>query len=89
VPELPDLSRATALEPLVDRLMELDSPARVAIDGPDAAGKTTLGQELATLLAERTPRRLGHANGPMSWSRTTMTNGRGLVWRKGVLPRGA
>jgi hypothetical protein len=50
VPELPDLSRAKALEPLVDRLAELKSPARVAIDGPDAAGKTTLGQELATSL---------------------------------------
>jgi uridine kinase len=53
VPELPDLSRAKALEPLVDWLAELKSPARVAIDGPDAAGKTTLGQELATLIAEQ------------------------------------
>ena len=57
MPELPDLSRAKAVEPLVDRLAELKSPARVAIDGPDAAGKTTLGHELATLIAERGRRR--------------------------------
>lgn len=53
MPDVSDLSRAKALEPLVDRLARLEAPVRVAIDGPDAAGKTTLGQELATLLVER------------------------------------
>jgi uridine kinase len=46
------LSRAGLLERLV-RLVEStdrDHPARVAIDGPDAAGKTTIADELAVVL---------------------------------------
>lgn len=37
---------------LIDSL-ENDHPSRVAIDGPDAAGKTTLADELAVALRER------------------------------------
>jgi uridine kinase len=44
---------------LIDRLVEMcqslrrPHPVRVAIDGPDAAGKTTLADELARALRER------------------------------------
>lgn len=47
---LPDLTRSEVLEHLGALLSRLDLPARVAIDGPDAAGKTTLADELAGLL---------------------------------------
>ena len=47
---LPELSRPAVVERLAARLARLDLPARVAIDGPDAAGKTTLADELAALL---------------------------------------
>lgn len=47
---VPDLSRSEILERLVQLLERLQLPARVAIDGPDAAGKTTLAGELASRL---------------------------------------
>jgi uridine kinase len=50
VSHLPDLSRQSVVEQLAERIVHLDLPARIAIDGPDAAGKTTLAEELATLL---------------------------------------
>jgi uridine kinase len=50
VSHLPDLSRQSVVEQLAERIVRLDLPARIAIDGPDAAGKTTLAEELATLL---------------------------------------
>jgi hypothetical protein len=50
VPELPDLSRPEVLERLAAELARLELPARVAIDGPDASGKTTIAEELATVL---------------------------------------
>jgi uridine kinase len=50
VPRLPELSRREVLEQLGALLSRLDLPARVAIDGPDAAGKTMLADELASLL---------------------------------------
>jgi uridine kinase len=58
VPELPELSRRAVLEQLGALLSRLDLPARVAIDGPDAAGKTTLAGELEKLLGP-TVRRIG------------------------------
>jgi uridine kinase len=51
VPGLPALTRAEALERVAALIASLDEPARIAIDGPDAAGKTTLADELAALLA--------------------------------------
>jgi uridine kinase len=48
---VPELS---VVEELAARIAELPLPARVAVDGVDAAGKTTLADELARLLpAER------------------------------------
>jgi uridine kinase len=44
------VSRLSVLAPLAARLAELPHPARVAIDGVDAAGKTTLAGELAARL---------------------------------------
>jgi uridine kinase len=48
-------ARTQLLERLADAVCALGSarPARVAIDGPDAAGKTTLADELATVVAAR------------------------------------
>lgn len=51
MPALPELSRRAVLEQLGALLSRLDLPARVAIDGPDAAGKTAIADELATILA--------------------------------------
>jgi uridine kinase len=47
--------RQTVLDQLADRIAALrpPHPVRVAIDGIDAAGKTTLADELATLLTTR------------------------------------
>jgi len=44
--------RATALRTLAEAIIRIDlrHHIRVAIDGPDAAGKTTLGDELAALI---------------------------------------
>ena len=51
--ELPALSRRELLERLAALIDALEEPARVAVDGPDAAGKTTLADELASALARR------------------------------------
>jgi len=44
------VSRLPVVEDLAARIAGLRRPARVAIDGVDAAGKTTLARELAALL---------------------------------------
>ena len=51
------LSRAEALQQLAITLAALQPGhvPRVAIDGPDAAGKTTLADELAGLVSARRP----------------------------------
>jgi uridine kinase len=51
-------TRQQLLDRLADRIlaMRLDHPTRVAIDGPSAAGKTTLADELATTLRATTAR---------------------------------
>lgn len=51
---LEELGRAELLRRLVDLIdaVEIAHPTRVAIDGPDAAGKTTLADELAVALRE-------------------------------------
>jgi uridine kinase len=43
------------LDQLANRLMtlQIQHPVRVAVDGVDAAGKTTLADELAALLIQR------------------------------------
>ena len=48
----PSPSRAAVLSALADRIAEVSKPhpTRVAIDGPDTAGKTTLADELAVEL---------------------------------------
>jgi uridine kinase len=50
--------RQRVLDELADRILALpvDHPARVAIDGHSAAGKTTLADELALVLGRRTAR---------------------------------
>jgi uridine kinase len=75
------VSRSRVLERLVAAVERLprDRPARVAVDGPDAAGKTTLADELASLLRWRghetirasldgfhRPRPARHARGDLS-----------------------
>jgi uridine kinase len=47
------MTRQTAIELLADRIaaLQLAHPVRVAVDGVDAAGKTTLANELAERLA--------------------------------------
>ena len=50
MPDLPDLSRPGLLRQLAALVDGLPLPARVAVDGPDAAGKTTLADELATAI---------------------------------------
>jgi uridine kinase len=72
------VARADVLADLAEAMvaLELPHPTRVAIDGPDAAGKTTLGDELAELIRARgrdvirasiddfqRPRGLRHARG--------------------------
>lgn len=49
------MERRVLLERLADRAvaLELPHPARVAVDGVDAAGKTTLADELANVLSTR------------------------------------
>src|SRR5262245_8885700 len=49
------LTRDEMLDQLANRLMALQvqHPVRVAVDGVDASGKTTLADELATLLIKR------------------------------------
>jgi len=51
------MRRSELLELLAGLLLERESPhpLRVAIDGPDGAGKTTLADELAELLAGKRP----------------------------------
>ena len=46
------MKRAQLLEELAGAItrVELSHPTRVAIDGPDAAGKTTLAEELAPIV---------------------------------------
>jgi uridine kinase len=48
-------ARSTALAPLADRISAVQRrhPVRVAIDGPDLAGKTTLAEELAKAVRDR------------------------------------
>ena len=47
--------REAVLEAVADDIesLALDHPVRVAIDGPDAAGKTTLARALAAILETR------------------------------------
>lgn len=51
----PTPARQTVLDAVADAIesLALDHPVRVAIDGPDAAGKTTLAHELAATLETR------------------------------------
>lgn len=51
------MERGELLELLAGLLLEREPPhpLRVAIDGPDGAGKTTLGDELAAVLAGKRP----------------------------------
>ncbi len=52
-PPPPCPSRERVLHTIVDRIRSLDTGrVRVAIDGPTAAGKTSLGHELAGVLAD-------------------------------------
>jgi uridine kinase len=57
ITEHPERSRPEARATVLSRLAELiegvqrPHPTRVAVDGPDAAGKTTLADELASLLS--------------------------------------
>ena len=74
------MRRRELLELLGERLLELERPhpVRVAVDGPDGAGKTMLADELAELLAGRrtviragidgfhNPRELRYRRGPDS-----------------------
>jgi uridine kinase len=48
---LPELTRRRVLDRLVAEIVAVEPRARVAIDGPDAAGKTTLAGELEALIA--------------------------------------
>jgi uridine kinase len=74
------VARADVLAELAEAIVALvlPHPTRVAIDGPDAAGKTTLGDELAELVRARgrdvirasiddfqRPRGLRYARGPL------------------------
>jgi hypothetical protein len=49
------LTRQEMLDQLANRLiaLQIQHPVRVAVDGIDAAGKTTLADELALLLTSR------------------------------------
>ena len=49
------IKRPQVLDELACRIIQIEKPhpLRVAIDGPDAAGKTTLAQELSSLLQAR------------------------------------
>ena len=75
------MKRSQLLDYLVNQIIEIKRPhsVRVALDGPDAAGKTTLAQELVAPLQERgrpiirgsidsfhNPARIRHARGLMS-----------------------
>ena len=48
-------TRSQVLEELTNQIIQIKQPhpVRVAIDGPDAAGKTTLAQELSALVQAR------------------------------------
>jgi uridine kinase len=50
-----EVERPEAVATIADLIdgMPLGHPVRVAIDGPDAAGKTTLGDELGSVLRDR------------------------------------
>jgi uridine kinase len=50
VPGLSDLTRRDLLARVAALIGALEAPVRVGIDGPDAAGKTTLADELAVVL---------------------------------------
>ena len=52
--------RAAALAELAEMVLAVDRPhpVRVAIDGCSAAGKTTLADELAQVLRDRTDREI-------------------------------
>ena len=50
MPELPELERAAVLARLAEEVVRIPPPARVGVDGVDAAGKTILADELATLV---------------------------------------
>jgi uridine kinase len=51
VPGLSDLTRRDVLARVAALIGALEAPVRVGIDGPDAAGKTMLADELAVILA--------------------------------------
>ena len=51
MPGLSDLTRRDVLARVAALIGALEAPVRVGIDGPDAAGKTTLADELAVVLA--------------------------------------
>ena len=46
------MSRLSVVEELAARISALPSPARIGVDGVDAAGKTTLADELAGHMPE-------------------------------------
>ena len=48
---LSEVTRRDLLARVAARIGALEAPVRVGIDGPDAAGKTTLADELAAVLA--------------------------------------
>ena len=75
------MKRSQLLDYLADRIIEIKRPhpVRVALDGPDAAGKTTLAEELVAPLQGRgrpvirasidgfhNPASIRYARGPMS-----------------------
>jgi uridine kinase len=61
VSDVPELIRREVVEQIAALLSRLDLPARIAIDGPDAAGKTTLADEVEKLLGEPVVRISGDA----------------------------
>ena len=79
MPDLPDLSRPGLLRQLAALVDGLPLPARVGVDGPDAAGKTTLADELATAIGSGC---LSDRGGPLPAA------GRGAVPARAGVARG-